>query len=84
MSSGLLVSYGCCFSRYITIQVALIKIKDDTDVYLVIYPQNMKLEVEIFELTSIIASLGKSSRYFEEVANDQRTADWLMKIRLFY
>ena len=41
----------------------------------------MKLEVEILEMTSIIASLGKSSRYFQEVANDQRTADWLMRIR---
>jgi hypothetical protein len=41
----------------------------------------MKLEVEIFELTSIIASLGKSSRYFEEIANDKGTADWLMRIR---
>jgi hypothetical protein len=41
----------------------------------------MKLEVEKPELTSIIASLGKSSHYFEQVANDQRTADWLMQIR---
>lgn len=41
----------------------------------------MKLEVEILELTSIIASLGKSRHYFEEVANDQGTADWLMRIR---
>ena len=41
----------------------------------------MKLEVEILELTSIIASLGKSSHYFEEVTNDQRTADWLMRVR---
>ena len=41
----------------------------------------MKLEVEILEMTSIIASLGKSSHYFEEVTNDQRTADWLMRVR---
>jgi hypothetical protein len=41
----------------------------------------MKLEVEILELTSIIASLGKSSRYFEEIANDKETAEWLMRLR---
>jgi hypothetical protein len=41
----------------------------------------MKLELEKPELTSIIASLGKSSLYFEQVAKDQRTANWLMQIR---
>jgi hypothetical protein len=42
----------------------------------------MKLELEKPELTSIIASLGKSSLYFEQVANDKRTANWLLQIRL--
>jgi hypothetical protein len=41
----------------------------------------MKLELEKPELTSIIASLEKSSLYFEQVANDKRTANWLMQIR---
>lgn len=41
----------------------------------------MKLEVEKIELITIIASLGKSSLYFEEVVKDQRAANWLMRIR---
>jgi hypothetical protein len=41
----------------------------------------MKLELEKPELTSIIASLGKSSLYFEQVVNDKRTANWLLQIR---
>jgi hypothetical protein len=42
----------------------------------------MKLEHEKTKLKSIIASLGKSSRYFEQIANDKRTANWLLQIRL--
>jgi hypothetical protein len=41
----------------------------------------MKLEVEQLELSTIVASLGKSRHYFE-VRKDQRTADSLQKIRL--
>jgi hypothetical protein len=42
----------------------------------------MKLEVEQLELSTIVASLGKSRHYFESVRKDQRTADSLQKIRL--
>jgi hypothetical protein len=42
----------------------------------------MKLEVEQLELSTIVASLGKSRHYFEYVKKDQRTADSLQKIRL--
>jgi hypothetical protein len=35
----------------------------------------MKLDVEKSELRTITASLEKSSHYFEEVANNQATAD---------
>jgi len=42
----------------------------------------MKLEVEQLELSTIIASLGKSRHYFEYVRKDQRTADSLQRIRL--
>ena len=36
---------------------------------------NMKVEVEKLELSTIVASLGKSRHYFECVRNDQSTAD---------
>jgi hypothetical protein len=42
----------------------------------------MKLEVEQQELSTIVASLGKSRHYFECVRNDQETADSLQQIRL--
>ena len=42
----------------------------------------MKLEVEQLELSTIVASLGKSRHYFEYVTKDQRTADSLQRIRL--
>jgi hypothetical protein len=42
----------------------------------------MKLVVEQLELSTIVASLGKSRHYFEYVRRDQRTADSLQKIRL--
>ena len=42
----------------------------------------MKLEVELLELSTIVASLGKSRHYFECVRNDQDTADSLQQIRL--
>jgi hypothetical protein len=42
----------------------------------------MKLEVEQLELSTIVASLGKSRHYFECVRNDQDTADSLQQIRL--
>jgi hypothetical protein len=42
----------------------------------------MKLEIEQSELSTIVASLGKSRHYFECVRKDQRTADSLQKIRL--
>ena len=42
----------------------------------------MKLEVERLELSTIVASLGKSRHYFEYVRKDQSTADWLQYIRL--
>jgi hypothetical protein len=42
----------------------------------------MKLEVEQLELSSIVASLGKSRHYFEYTRKDQRTADLLQRIRL--
>jgi len=41
----------------------------------------LKLDIEKSELSTIIASLGKSSRYFEQVAKDQETANWLIRIR---
>jgi hypothetical protein len=65
------------YKRYLRLET----INADINVYLIFYPQNMKLEVEVLELTSIIASLGKSSRYFEEVVDDKGTADWLMRLR---
>jgi hypothetical protein len=43
---------------------------------------NVKLEVEVLELDTIVASLGKSRHYFECVRKDQSTADSLQKIRL--
>jgi hypothetical protein len=42
----------------------------------------MKLEVEQQELSTIVASLGKSRHYFECIRNDQETADSLQKIRI--
>lgn len=42
----------------------------------------MKLEVEQLELSTIVASLGKSRHYFESVRKDQNTADWLQRIRI--
>jgi ABC-type histidine transport system ATPase subunit len=42
----------------------------------------VKLEVEQQDLSSIVASLGKSRHYFENVRRDQRTADSLQRIRL--
>ena len=36
----------------------------------------MKVEVEKLELSTIVASLGKSRHYFECVRNDQDTADF--------
>ena len=42
----------------------------------------MKLEVEQMELSTIVASLGKSRHYFEYVRKDQNTADWLQQIRI--
>jgi hypothetical protein len=42
----------------------------------------MKLEVEQLELSTIVASLGKSRHYFECVRKDQVTADSLQQIRL--
>ena len=42
----------------------------------------MKLEVEQLELSTIVASLGKSRHYFECVRRDQSTADSLQQIRL--
>jgi hypothetical protein len=42
----------------------------------------MKLEVEQPELSTIVASLGKSRHYFEYVRKDQRTANSLQRIRL--
>ena len=41
----------------------------------------MKLEVEQLELSTIVASLGKSRHYFESVRKDQNTADWIQLIR---
>jgi hypothetical protein len=42
----------------------------------------MKLEVEQLELTTIVASLGKSTHYLESVRKDQNTAEWLQQIRI--
>jgi hypothetical protein len=42
----------------------------------------MKVEVEQPELSTIVASLGKSRHYFECVRKDQDTADSLQQIRL--
>jgi hypothetical protein len=42
----------------------------------------MKVEVEQLELSTIVASLGKSRHYFECVRKDQDTADSLQQIRL--
>jgi hypothetical protein len=42
----------------------------------------MKVEVERLELSTIVASLGKSRHYFECVRKDQNTADSLQQIRL--
>jgi hypothetical protein len=42
----------------------------------------MKLVVEQLELSTIVASLGKSRYYFEYVRKDQRIADSLQQIRL--
>ena len=42
----------------------------------------MKVEVEQLELSTIVASLGKSRHYFEYVRKDPNTADSLQQIRL--
>jgi hypothetical protein len=42
----------------------------------------MKLELEPLELSTIIASIGKSRHYFECIRKDQDTADSLQQIRL--
>ena len=42
----------------------------------------MKLKLEPLELSTIVASLGKSRHYFECVRKDQDTADLLQQIRL--
>ena len=42
----------------------------------------MKVEVEQLELSTIVASFGKSRHYFEYVRKDQDTADSLQQIRL--
>jgi hypothetical protein len=42
----------------------------------------MKVEVKHQELSTIVASLGKSRHYFECVRKDQDTADSLQQIRL--
>jgi hypothetical protein len=42
----------------------------------------MKVEVKKLELSTIVASLGKSRHYFECVKKDQSTADSLQQIRL--
>lgn len=42
----------------------------------------MKLGLEPLELSTVIASLGKSRHYFEYVRKDQNTADSLQQIRL--
>ena len=42
----------------------------------------MKVEVEPLELSTIVASLGKSRHYFECVRKDQDTADSIQQIRL--
>jgi hypothetical protein len=44
--------------------------------------KNMKLELQPLELSTIIASLGKSRHYFEYVRKNQETADSLQQIRL--
>ena len=42
----------------------------------------MKINVKQIELSTIVASLGKSRHYFECVKKDQDTADSLQQIRL--
>ena len=42
----------------------------------------MKLELEPLDMSTIIASLGKSRHYFECVRKDQNTADSLQQIGL--
>jgi hypothetical protein len=42
----------------------------------------MKVEFEQVELSTIVASLGKSRHYFECVRKDQSTADSIQQIRL--
>jgi hypothetical protein len=42
----------------------------------------LKVEVEHQELSTIVASLGKSRQYFEYVRKDQNIADSLQQIRL--
>ena len=42
----------------------------------------MKVELEQQELSTIVASLGKSRHYFEFVRKDQETAESLQQIRL--
>jgi hypothetical protein len=44
--------------------------------------KNMKLELQPLELSTIIASLGKSRHYFEYVRKNQETAGSLQQIRL--
>jgi hypothetical protein len=44
--------------------------------------KNMKLELEPLELSTIVASLGKSRHYFEVIKKDQNTAESLQQIRL--
>lgn len=48
----------------------------------IIFNDSMKLEVEHNELSTIVASLGKSRHYFESVRKDPNTADWLQQIRI--
>ena len=42
----------------------------------------MKVELEQLELSTIVASLGKSRHNFEFIRKDQSTADSLQQIRL--
>jgi hypothetical protein len=42
----------------------------------------MKVEVEQLELSTIVASFGKSRHYFESIRKDQSTADSLQQTRL--
>jgi hypothetical protein len=63
-------------------QKALNNTKANRDFCHNILNQNMKLEVDQLELSTLVASLGKSRHYFESVRKDQNTADWLQQIRI--